>query len=167
MPAPFHSITIFTKAARLTHENEEEEEEGPPMTSKIIGYWVATGLFSVALAASGLAHLTKVEAVVASMTAMGYPLYFMTIIGMWKLAGAIVLLIPGQAVLKEWAYAGFLIHLSGAALSHAFAGDPVGTWVPPVVLLGVAACSYLLRPADRRLPGVPSWSEDPMSATPT
>ena len=50
---------------------------------------------------------------------LGYPLYFITIIGFWKVLGAITLLAPGFPRLKEWAYAGIFFDLTGAAASCA------------------------------------------------
>ena len=90
---------------------------------------------------------------------MGFPPFLSTIVGGAKLCGVIALLIPGQALLKEWAYAGCTFNLVGALLSRIFAGDPVGTLVAPLVLVGLASVSYLLRPSDRRLPAVPSFAD--------
>ena len=58
---------------------------------------------------------------------------------------------PGAPRLKEWAYAGIAFNLSGAALSHASSGDPAAKVAIPLVLLGLAAASWALRPATRRL----------------
>ena len=75
----------------------------------------------------------------------------MSILGTWKLLGAAAIVVPGLPRLKEWAYAGILLELSGAALSHAAAGDPAGKVAVPLVLLVLAAVSWALRPASRRL----------------
>lgn len=96
---------------------------------------------------------------VESMTALGYPVYFMTIIGLAKLLGVVALLVPGQPLLKEWAYAGFTFNLMGVTSTHLFGGDPASEFLPPVVLLFVGAASYLLRPAARRLPSAPTCAE--------
>ena len=120
-------------------------------------YWVVTGLFCAVLAFSGIAHFSQLEDILQAMTAMGYPPFFMRILGVAKLLGVVALLAPGYPLLKEWAYAGFAFNLIGALLSHMAVGDPFGEWLPPIVLLGLAAASYHLRPADRRLvPGSPS-----------
>jgi hypothetical protein len=86
------------------------------------------------------------------MVALGYPLYFMTILGAWKVLGGAVILAPGLPRLKEWAYAGIVFDLTGAALSHAFAGDPAAKLVNPLILTGIALASWALRPTSRRLP---------------
>ena len=59
-------------------------------------------------------------------------LYFLTIIGVWKVLGAIAILVPGFARLKEWAYAGIFFDVTGAAASHWAVGD-YGAWKPKAV----------------------------------
>ena len=126
------------------------------MEKKNLAYWITTGLFCLVLGFSGIAHSTRIEGMVESMTALGYPVYFMTIIGIAKLLGVVALLAPGQPLLKEWAYAGFAFNLIGAVATHLFVGDPPAEYVPPLALLFVGAASYLLRPASRRLPSSPT-----------
>ncbi len=87
------------------------------------------------------------------MTHLGYPVYFTTILGVWKVLGGIVVLAPRLARLKEWAYAGMLFDLTGATASHAAVGDPVAKIVTPLVILGIVMASWSLRPESRRLPG--------------
>ena len=123
------------------------------MNKKLIGYWLATALFCLAMAAGGTMNLMRVEMQKESMTALGYPEYLMTILGVAKLSGAAALLAPGLARLKEWAYAGFAFDLLGATVSHAAVGDPASDTLRPFVVLLVAAASYALRPAGRRLAG--------------
>ena len=85
------------------------------------------------------------------VTHLGYPLYFLRIIGVWKLLGGIVLLIPGYPRLKEWAYAGIFFELSGAAASWWMHEHNLGQAVPPMVLAVVALVSWALRPQHRLL----------------
>lgn len=115
------------------------------MDSRTIGYWVSTGLFSLALGASGVGYLAG--AMTETLAHLGYPEHFVFLLGTWKLLGAIALLAPMWPRVKEWAYAGFFFNLTGAAVAHVAVGDPVGTAVAPLVLLGVLAISYTLRPA--------------------
>jgi hypothetical protein len=122
------------------------------MNARHISYWLATGIFCAMLGFSGIGHSLRAEFLVESMTALGYPVYFMTIIGVFKLAGVVTLLAPGLPLLKEWAYAGFAFNLIGATASHVFAGDPLSHAIRPAIVLGVGVASYLLRPASRRLP---------------
>jgi len=89
--------------------------------------------------------------VVQTIGTLGYPAYLATLLGVWKLLGAAAVLSPGLPRLKEFAYAGILFELSGAAFSHAASGDPASKVAVPLVLLGIAAASWALRPASRRL----------------
>ncbi len=136
------------------------------MSSKTMGYWIATGLFCAALGLGGLAYVIRVEFMAERMAELGYPLYFMTILGTAKLLGVAALLAPARPLLKEWAYAGFAFDLIGATASHAFAGDPLAETVRPAVMLGICAASYLLRPASRRLPSSPTFGRAPVAAQP-
>ncbi len=129
------------------------------MKRRMLVYWLTTGLFCAVLGFSGSAHFSHLEPMVEAMTRLGYPLYFMTILGSAKLLGVAALLAPGRPLLKEWAYAGFAFNLLGATASHAFTGDPLSETIRPAVVLVLGAASYLLRPAARRLPSAPSLGE--------
>ena len=96
-------------------------------------------------------NLMRAEIQKEAMTALGYPEYLMTILGVAKILGVIALLIPGVPLLKEWAYAGFTFDLLGASASHAFVSDPIAETVTPLVVLSIAVASYCMRPPNRRL----------------
>ena len=117
-----------------------------------IGYWFLTALFCFAMGAAGIMNLIGVEAQQEAMASLSYPNYLMTILGVAKVAGVIALLVPGMPLLKEWAYAGFTFDLLGASASHAFSQHTIPEMVVPLVVLAIAAGSYFLRPADRRIP---------------
>lgn len=121
---------------------------------KTIGYWVATALIAFAMASGGAMDLMQPPDFMEGMRHLGYPDYFASVLGLWKVLGAVAILAPGLPLLKEWAYAGIAFDLTGASASHAFSGDDVGMIVTPLVLLGVLVASWWLRPASRRLPGV-------------
>ena len=121
------------------------------MNRRAVGYWAVTALFCFAMAASGTMNLLRVEQMKESITALGYPEYLMTILGVAKVLGVIALLIPGTPLLKEWAYVGFAFDLLGASASHAFSGHSVPEVIVPLVVLAIAAASYVLRPFDRRI----------------
>ena len=129
------------------------------MSRKTLAYWIVTGLFCAVLAFSGFAHFTHLEDIVEAMKHLGYPLYFMSIIGLAKLLGVVAVLAPAHPLLKEWAYAGFSFNLIGATASHAFSGDPLSHTVRPAIVLGLCVASYLLRPPSRRLASAPSLGE--------
>jgi hypothetical protein len=110
---------------------------------------------------SGVSHLLRVETFAQGLVALGFPLYMLTILGTAKLLGALALIAPERPLLKEWAYAGFAFNLLGASASHVFVGDPLGETLRPVVMLILGAASYLLRPAERRLPQSFSLATEP------
>lgn len=117
---------------------------------KLIGYWILTVLIVLSQGASGVMDLTGAEPVVTAFAALGYPLYVLMILGVWKILGGIALVVPGKAKLKEWAYAGFFFDFTGAAASHALNGDGLALIAPALILTAVLIGSYMLRPAGRR-----------------
>lgn len=121
------------------------------MSGRIIAYWTATVLISLALLSGGIASVVGAEPNVRGMAELGYPAYLLAVLGVWKLLGAVVLLAPRLALLKEWAYAGIAFDLSGAALSHAAIGHSAAKIAVPLVLLAIAGLSWALRPSSRRL----------------
>src|SRR6195952_3657789 len=90
---------------------------------KLIIYWVATALLSFGMLTSGLSQIFMAKAMVDLIVPLGYPLYFLYIIGVWKVLGVIAILIPGFKLLKEWAYAGLFFVMTGALISHLASGD--------------------------------------------
>ncbi|TKD11793.1 DoxX family protein [Polyangium fumosum] len=134
--------------------------------ARTIGYWVATGLLGFAFAAGGLGDLSRSPQVMEGMAHLGYPAYFATILGAWKVLGAVALLVPRFPRLKEWAYAGIIFDLTGAAASHAASGDPAGKVITPLVLVAIAAASWALRPASRKLPSEPKRETEARIAKP-
>ena len=121
------------------------------MRARNIGYWITTALVATVLVAGGLSDLMGAPPVVETMAHLGYPSYVASILGVWKLLGAIAILAPGAGRVKEWAYAGIAFDLTGAIVSHASVGDTVAQYAAPIVLLALAATSWALRPASRRL----------------
>lgn len=114
-------------------------------------YWVATCLLAVGMLAQSGAQLAHTKGYVDILVHLGYPLYLLTILGVWKLLGVIAILLPRLALLKEWAYAGFFFVMSGALVSHMALGDGVLEAAPALVLLGLIGLSWYFRPAGRKL----------------
>jgi uncharacterized membrane protein YphA (DoxX/SURF4 family) len=81
---------------------------------------------------------------------LGYPSYFLVIIGVWKLFGAASLLVPRFPRLKEWAYAGLVFNYTGAVASHLAVGDGADKWAVPAVFAVILMASWALRPSARR-----------------
>lgn len=121
------------------------------MDKKTVGYAILTALAALALTGSGIFNLLRPPEIVAGMEHLGFPAWFPLWLGAWKLAGVLVLALPGLPRLKEWATAGFLVSLSSAAAAHLWTGDPLGEVLPPLVLLGLVLGSWATRPASRRL----------------
>jgi uncharacterized membrane protein len=118
--------------------------------NKII-YWIATAWLALAMLASGVQQILHMKSFVDIVVPLGYPLYFLTILGVWKILGVVAILIPGFPLLKEWAYAGFFFAMSGALVSHLAAGHPFAEVFPALVLLIMTVVSWYFRPADRKL----------------
>jgi uncharacterized membrane protein YphA (DoxX/SURF4 family) len=85
------------------------------------------------------------------MTHLGYPAYFMTILGFWKVLGGAAILLPGFPLLKEWAYAGMIFDLAGASASHVASGDVAFHILTPLVLAVLVVASWALRSEGRKL----------------
>lgn len=119
------------------------------MTQKIV-YWACTVLACLALLGS-LTYLTGSPEVVQGFAKAGYPQHLRIVLGIAKPVAAIVLLLPGLALLKEWAYAGVTFALVMATISAYLSGDGVKTWSLPLLLLALVAVSYFTRPPNRRL----------------
>jgi uncharacterized membrane protein YphA (DoxX/SURF4 family) len=122
--------------------------------------WLALGMLSVG--AGQVFHMKAGQGGVDMITHLGYPVYFLTILGIWKVLGVVAVLIPKFPLLKEWAYAGFFFVMSGAAFSHIAANDPAVSVLPSLLLVGLTVVSWHLRPVDRKLIGVKS---DEMAAS--
>ena len=135
------------------------------MKAQRIGYYVTTGLVAFAFLSGGIADLVAVPSVVEGMAHLGYPAYFVTLLGAWKVLGALAIVAPRLPRLKEWAYAGMFFDLSGAFVSHAASGDPIDKMIVPVVLAGVLVASWALRPASRKF-GAETLSEQPVLGSP-
>lgn len=122
-------------------------------TKKII-YWIATIWLALGMVSTGIVQLMHSKTGpggLDAMTQLGYPAYFLTILGVWKILGAATVLIPTFTLLKEWAYAGFFFLTTGAIVSHIAAGSPVAEIFPALLLLALTTASWYTRPANRRL----------------
>ena len=106
---------------------------------KII-YWAVTGLLAAGMTFSAFMYLSRNQELVSAFEQLGYPVYFMSILGFAKLIGAIILVAPAGDRLKEWAYAGFLFTFGGAIWTHIATGTP---WTSPAIFLGVLVLSYV------------------------
>lgn len=113
-------------------------------------YWIATVWLSLGMTSTGVVQLMKIKEEADMMERLGYPLYFLTILGIWKLLGVVTVIIPKFPVAKEWAYAGFFFTASGAIFSHLAVGDGMADLFGPALLVVLIVISWYFRPADRR-----------------
>ncbi len=116
-------------------------------------YWIATLWLSLGMVSTGFFQLLKEKSGQGgadTISQLGYPIYFLTILGIWKLLGVIAVLIPKFPLLKEWAYAGFFFAMSGAIYSHLAAGSAKEIF-PATLLLALTIVSWYFRPADRKI----------------
>ena len=122
-------------------------------TSKII-YWISTIWLALGMVSTGMVQVLRMESEgavsppgVYGMQHLGYPVYLMTLLGVWKILGVIALFIPRFPVLKEWAYAGFFFIMSGAIFSHIAVGDALKEIFPSLLLLILTIVSWYFKSA--------------------
>ncbi|WP_259015884.1 DoxX family protein [Emticicia fluvialis] len=119
--------------------------------NKII-YWIATIWLSLGMVSSGVVQLIHLKEEVDLFNHLGYPEYFLTIIGVWKLLGVVAVLVPKFPVVKEWAYAGFFVTMAGALFSHLAVGDTTfEAFFGPILLVVLTVTSWYFRPASRKV----------------
>ena len=119
--------------------------ESSSVNRRIFPRWLVTVPVCLAFLLSGIANLVHFPHVARDMAHLGYPPYFSSILGTWKILGAVVVATPGFPRLKEWAYAGMMFDLTGAAISRGVMGDGPAGVVPPLVLASLVLASWLLR----------------------
>lgn len=119
---------------------------------KII-YWVSTIWLALGMLSTAMVQLMGSRPGAGgadSISRLGYPHYFLTILGIWKVLGVLAVLSPKLPLLKEWAYAGFFFAMSGATCSHIASANPVSEILPSLLLLALTVVSWYFRPADRK-----------------
>ena len=126
---------------------------------RTIAYWTTTAVIALFFIGGGAADVAQPPDVVKLITHLGYPTYFATLIGVWKVLGGIAVIAPRLPRLKEWAYAGIFFDLTGAAVSHVSVGDGAFDVAIPLALSVVLVASWALRPASRRLGVVLPWAD--------
>jgi uncharacterized membrane protein len=119
--------------------------------NKII-YWIPTSLLAIGMLQSGIFAMLKSKEWVELVTNLGYPEYFLILLGVWKILGVIAILIPRYPLLKEWAYAGFFFAMSGALISHLAVGDfAIKSIAGPAFQILFIILSWYFRPENRKI----------------
>jgi len=124
---------------------------------RAVVYWLATAAVVAESTVGGAWDIARLPYVADLVVHLGYPSYFLVLLGIWKVLAAVALLVPRRALLKEWAYAGCFFTYTGAIVSHLTTGyalSELGVLVPMTVL---TVTSWALRPASRRLPSLAPW----------
>jgi DoxX-like family len=124
-----------------------------PLRWRPAGYWLATVVVAAELGIGGVWDIVRLPYVRDVVTHLGYPSYFLVLLGTWKVLGAAALLAPGRALLKEWAYAGAFFTYTGAIVSHLTTGYGVGEVGVLAVMTALTVLSWALRPPSRRAHG--------------
>lgn len=149
-----------------THYNTEQEQgivmaavtssrtpSARAVRIKLVSYWIATGLVAAELVVGGIWDILRTGYVRDGVTQLGYPTYFLVLLGIWKLMGVAALLVPRSPLLKEWAYAGVFFVYSGAIVSHLTTGKDLQVLGSLFGLLVLTVASWALRPATRTVSG--------------
>ena len=128
-------------------------------TLKNATYWMCTGLLGLDFVVGGAFQIARSPEAVQGFAHLGYPAYFMTLLGVWKILGGLVLLVPGLPRLKEWAYAGIFFDVSAAVVSVIAVGDSWTLALLPLAFVMLTIASWTLRPMSRTLTALSSRNE--------
>ena len=113
--------------------------------TRMVAYWITTALVALEFGVGGVMDILKLPPFFALMLHLGYPPYFSCIIGVWKILGAIAIIIPRFSLLKEWAYAGMFFNMTGAAASQLAVGDVAESLIAPIIFTALVVASWVLR----------------------
>ncbi|MFA6158295.1 MAG: DoxX family protein [Candidatus Paceibacterota bacterium] len=107
-----------------------------------ISFWIATSLIflleGVMPALTSQSQMSK-----DGFTHLGYPLYFGNMLTVFKVLGALALILPFVPKrVKEWAYAGFAIDFIAAFVSIAVV-DGFGVAYFPIIAMVILVVSYV------------------------
>jgi DoxX-like family len=116
-------------------------------------YWIPTMWVVLTNLWAGTTDILHAPPLYGDLLRLGYPPHFSTLLGVWKVLGAVALLVPGYPLVKEWAYAGFFIDFSSAIVAYVSVGDGVVSYIGPVLSMSALIASWHLRPQSRRLAG--------------
>jgi uncharacterized membrane protein YphA (DoxX/SURF4 family) len=145
-PMVFLGLTIASWALRPPERRTFPGRDAPSSRGRVVAYWVTTVLVAAELALGGVWDLLRTDYVRNIVEHLGYPTYLLTIMGVWKLPGALVLLVSRFGRFQEWVYAGAVINYASAVASHVIVGDGMAAIIAPTALLALTIASWLLKP---------------------
>ncbi|MFE3446693.1 DoxX family protein [Nocardia sp. NPDC059180] len=159
-PLGFTALTLTSWALRPVSRRDLGHRPWVPMRgwidgarNPIIGYWIFTTIIGFVLLSGGIADVVRRAGTSAGVLELGYPAYFLTILGVWKVLGVCALLAPGLPRLKEWAYAGTFYMFAGAFISHLIVGSAVNHPIWTGLFAVCTIMSWILRPDNRVVEG--------------
>jgi uncharacterized membrane protein YphA (DoxX/SURF4 family) len=122
-----------------------------PRTRTII-YWVVT-LFVICNGfVAGMMNILRIQPLFGMLLHLGYPAYFATVLGIWKVLGSLAVVAPRYPRLKEWAYAGMFMDYTAAVASYVAIGEGVASNLTfPIISIAFLVVSWALRPSSRRV----------------
>jgi hypothetical protein len=109
-------------------------------TIKII-FWITTLIVTVMMLFDAYSYFTNPQ-MVQGFQHLGFPGYFRVELGVAKIIGCVVWLIPVGKQIKEWSYAGFTIVFISAFIAHRSSGDPMAVAIKPLIFLIILLVSY-------------------------
>ena len=125
------------------------------MRNNQIVYWIVTSVMAAFMLLSAIPDILQIPQAWSISGHLGYPRYLLPFLGTAKTFAVVVVLVPGVPKLKEWAFAGLVVDLTGALYSHLSVGDAPSGWMPAAIgllLVGTAYFAYRMRAsAPRRL----------------
>ena len=136
-----------------TAETDRIGKDEVPAKSQMLKwlYWISTLYIAVTMLLVGATAILHAPPFFNEFRRLGYPDYFSTLLGAWKVLGAVALLTPGYPLVKEWAYAGFFIDFTGALAAYAAVGGGAEKFSGPLLATLALIVSWYLRPPSRRL----------------
>lgn len=117
-------------------------------------FWVTTTLIFLM---EGVipAFTSQTELAKEGIRHLGYPAYFGSALVVFKVLGALILMIPQiPNRIKEWAYAGFAFDFIFAAISHFTIDGFNFQSFFPLIFLGILAISYVYYHKKRQLTSI-------------
>ena len=113
------------------------------MNKNNVIFWLTTGLVAFMMLFSAFGYFTNAD-MKDAFVHLGFPSYFRVELGIFKVLGALVLLLPMvPSRIKEFAYFGFALTFVSAFVAHTTMGDPMSVAIVPLVMLVFLSVSYV------------------------